>query len=190
MKIWFSSDWHINHKNISGKNESSWSSGHRDFLSLNDMNENIINNINKYCSYDDIIYFIGDFCFGDSKLIPYWRSRILCNTIHFCKGNHDDKIDEYKNFFTSVQDVLSVKHGKHSFFLSHYSHRVWSGSHKGSIHLFGHSHGSIPDYGKSMDVGIDVAKKILGEYRPFSIEEVISIVDKKEVGLPDNHGKK
>jgi calcineurin-like phosphoesterase family protein len=92
-----------------------------------------------------------------------------------------------KDLFTSVQSVLNVKHGKHNFFLSHYSHRVWEGSHKGVIHLYGHSHNTIPDYGKSMDVGIDVAKKILGDYRPFSIEEIIQIMDKKQITKVDNH---
>lgn len=45
------------------------------------------------------------------------------------------------------------------------------------------------NYGKSMDIGIDVAYKLFGEYRPFSIDEIISILDKKEVEYPDHHDK-
>lgn len=94
-----------------------------------------------------------------------------------------------KDCFTTVGDVLEVKHGKHTFFMSHYSHRVWLGSHKGVIHLFGHSHSTLDDkpWGKSMDVGIDSAKKLLGEYRPFSIEEVINIMDKVDIKIIDSH---
>jgi len=95
-----------------------------------------------------------------------------------------------QDVFTSVQDVLTVNHGKHTFFMSHFAHRIWLNSHKGSIHLFGHSHGTIPDYGKSMDVGIDVSKRLIGDYRPFSIEEIISIMDKKETKEADHHKKK
>ncbi len=94
------------------------------------------------------------------------------------------------SLFVSTNDTLTVKHGNHTFFLSHYSHRVWEGSHKGIIHLYGHSHGSIPDYGKSMDCGIDVAKRLLGDYRPFSIEEIIQIMDRKEITFPDHHDSK
>jgi hypothetical protein len=38
-----------------------------------------------------------------------------------------------------------------------------------------------------MDVGVDVAYRMFGEYRPFSLEEIINIMDKKEVILPDRH---
>lgn len=184
MNIWFSSDWHLNHSNISGPKVSKWSSGYRDFDNTHEMNKYIINSINKNVSYDDIIYFLGDFCFGDKKLIPEWRSRISCKNIHFCKGNHDQNIDTYSDVFSSIQDVLTVKHGKHSFFLSHYSHRIWPGKNKGVIHLYGHSHNALPMYDKSMDIGIDSAKFILKDYRPFSIEEVINIMSKVSLNSP------
>lgn len=89
--------------------------------------------------------------------------------------------------FSSVQDVLTVKHGSHTFFMSHYSHRIWEGSHKGTLHLYGHSHDSIPEFGKSMDVGIDCARRILKDYRPFSIEEVINILSKRDIEFVDHH---
>lgn len=100
---------------------------------------------------------------------------------------------EAQELFSSVQDVLTVKHGSHTFFLSHYSHRIWKGSHKGVIHLYGHSHDSLDNsgnyYGKSMDCGIDSAKRILGEYKPFSIEEIISIMEKRDIKTIDKHEK-
>ena len=39
--------------------------------------------------------------------------------------------------------------------LSHYAHRVWPGMHLGDIHLYGHSHGSLPGTAASLDVGVD-----------------------------------
>ena len=76
------------------------------------------------------------------------------------------------------------------FVLSHYGHRVWHGSHKGWIHLYGHSHDTLPSYGKSMDCGIDTAKRLLKEARPFKISEIINITDKFSLEFPDHHDLK
>jgi len=111
----------------------------------------------------------------------------------FIDGKNTDP--EYPNYveaqrlFKSCNDVLTIKDGKNTFFLSHYSHRVWFGSHKGVIHLYGHSHGSIPELGKSMDVGIDSAKKILGDYKPFSLSDITRIMDNKKIHSIDKHAK-
>jgi calcineurin-like phosphoesterase family protein len=187
MNIWFSSDWHISHKNITGPKISNWSSGYRDFDSTKEMDDTILDTINKYVKKDDLIYFLGDFCFGDHTKTPFHRSRIVCKNIHALIGNHDEHIDLYKDCFLSLNDTLHVKHGQTKIFMSHYSHRVWQGHHKGVIHLYGHSHGSIPDYGKSMDVGIDVAKRLYGEYRPFHLDEIVKIMEKRDVVMVDHH---
>jgi calcineurin-like phosphoesterase family protein len=154
---------------------------------VKEMNDTIINNINKYVKYDDILYFLGDFAFGDHRRIPELRSRINCQTIHFIVGNHDEHIYEYKDCFSSINSVLDIIVNNKKIFLSHYAHRVWNKSHHGCIHLYAHSHNSIPDFGKSMDVGIDVAYDRLKEYRPFSITEIIDIMDKKEISELDHH---
>jgi len=188
-KIWFSSDFHINHGNITGPKVSKWKDGYRNFENTYTMNKEIFNNINKYVKSEDVLYFLGDFCFGGHSLTPQWRGHIACQTIHLLRGNHDSHIDIYKDSFTSINDVLTVKHGQHTFFMSHYKHAIWLGSHKGFIHLYGHSHSNAEKWqiGKSMDVGIDNAKKLLGEYRPFSIEEVINLMSKREIFFPDHH---
>lgn len=198
-RIFFSSDWHGYHVNIAGPKVSKWKDGYRNFDNEIEMTEHFIKNINNCVKHDDILYYMGDWSFGNVYNIKRLRDQIHCRTIHLMLGNHDQKIRENKevvyqngsfypqDLFTSVQDVLEVKHGNHTFFMSHYAHRVWSKSHRGYIHLYGHSHDNIPDYGKSIDIGIDVAKRILGEYRPFSIEEIISIMDKKEIKSVDHH---
>ncbi len=69
--------------------------------------------------------------------------------------------------------------------------RVWLGSHKGYYHCYGHSHGSLESkpWGKSMDVGIDSAYRLFGEYRPFSLEEVVEILDKRKIEIVDHHNE-
>lgn len=186
---WFSSDWHLNHTNIAGEKVSNWKKGFRDFDSTYKMNEEIIKTINKYVKWDDELYFLGDLCFGGHKLTPKWRDRINCQTFHWIKGNHDNHAYKYKDSFTSVQDYLELETENNHFVLFHYSMRVWLGSHKGYYHLYGHSHSSLEKLpnGKSIDVGIDNAKRLFGEYRPFSEDELIQILDKREIKFLDQH---
>lgn len=199
MNIWFTSDTHFGHTNIAGPKISNWSSGYRDFNSVHEMNMALVNGINKYVKEDDILYHLGDWSFGGVHNIFQFRNLIICKNVHLILGNHDqhivDKEIKYHDtsfnpieLFSSVQDVLTLNIGKTRLFLSHYSHRVWLGSHKGVIHLYGHSHGSIPDYGKSMDVGVDVAFNKFGEYRPFNIGDITNIMSKRDIEKIDHHG--
>ena len=64
---------------------------------------------------------------------------------------------------------------------------MWNGSHKGVIHLYGHSHGSIEDFNKSMDVGIDAAYSKFREYRPFHINEILDIMKTKTTSESIDH---
>ena len=200
MNIWFTSDSHFGHTNIAGPKISNWSSGYRDFNSVHEMNMALVDGINKYVKEDDILYHLGDWSFGGVHNILQFRNYIVCKNVHLILGNHDqhivDKEIKYHDtsfnpieLFSSVQDVLTLDIGKTKLFLSHYSHRVWLGSHKGVIHLYGHSHGSIPDYGKSMDVGVDVAFKKFGEYRPFNIGDITNIMSKRTIEKIDHHGE-
>jgi len=192
--IWFGSDFHLGHANIAGPKTSKWKEGYRNFDSVAEMNDEIINTINKYVKHDDVLYFLGDFCFGGHRYTPDYRNRLACRTIHVCRGNHDGHIKDYATSFTSIQDVLTIDldrgDPKDMIFMSHYAHRIWLGSHKGVIHLYGHSHDSIPDFGKSMDVGIDVAYRMFGEYRPFELSEIRKIMDSRSVTLVDHHNPK
>jgi calcineurin-like phosphoesterase family protein len=188
--IWFSSDFHFGHNNIAGPMVSQWDKGYRNFETVQGMNKVLITTINRYVKEDDKLYFLGDFAFGGHTNIPGYRHALNVREIHVCRGNHDGHLDKYKDLFTSINDVMWCKDRKdRPIFMSHYSHRVWEGSHKGYIHLYGHSHDSIVDFGKSMDVGVDTAFRLFGEYRPFSIDEVISIMDKREIEFPDHHEK-
>jgi calcineurin-like phosphoesterase family protein len=189
--IWFSSDFHFGHTNIAGAKVSKWDKGYRNFESVEEMDRTLIKTINKYVKEDDIFYFLGDFCFRGHANTPSYRYSLKCQTIHVCRGNHDRHIDKYAYCFSSINDVMwCVERKDRPIFMSHYSHRTWEGSHKGYLHLYGHSHGTIQDFGKSMDVGMDVAYRLTGEYRPFSIDEIVEIMDKKEKEMPDHYGEK
>lgn len=200
MNIWFTSDTHYGHTNIAGESISRWQRGYRDFGSVWEMNEALVGAINKYVREDDILYHLGDWSLGGVHNIKLFRDSILCRNIHLILGNHDQHIrDGGTKFhetsfnpiqlFSSVQDVLEVSHGKHRFFMSHYPHLSWHGAPKGVIMLHGHQHGSFNHLNQNtlrMDVGIDSAKMILGQSRPFSIEEVIHLNGRKKI-IPIAH---
>jgi hypothetical protein len=77
------------------------------------------------------------------------------------------------------------------FLAKDFKHAIWEGSHKGYWHLYGHSHSSAEHWeiGKSMDVGVDNAYRLLGEYRPFSLEEVGKFMSQREIHNVDHHDK-
>lgn len=193
-RIFLASDFHLGHANIAGPKTSQWKTGYRNFDSIEEMDYTIIDNINKNIKQDDTLIFHGDFCFGGHHRTPDYRRRIICQNIHIIRGNHDHHIDKYAGFFTSIQDYLDMTlkttdGKKHPFIMCHYAFRVWLGSHKGFYHTYGHSHGSLEHSpnGKSMDVGIDNAYRLFGEYRPFYLEEVIDILDRRQIAFHDHH---
>lgn len=199
--IYFTSDTHYGHANIASKNSSRWKEGYRHFNSLEEHNQALVKAINQTVKEDDILYHLGDWSFGGKENIKKFRDQLRCQTIHLIFGNHDhhiENVDElipgtgnyYHELFSSTQHYAEVSHNGRIFVLSHYGHRVWHGSHKGWIHLYGHSHDSLPPYGKSMDVGVDTAIRMLGEPRPFSISEVIDFMNKQPLEFPDHHDLK
>jgi calcineurin-like phosphoesterase family protein len=193
QRIYFTSDLHLLHKNVSGPERSSWTDGYRDFQDEYKMTDYLVNSINEVVAQDDILFNLGDFGFQDHKRIPEMRQRIVCQNLYHVLGNHDSHIPKYQDQFTSVDSLvhLEVRMDKkiYNFILCHYAMRVWLGNHKGFYHLYGHSHASLEHtpWGKSMDVGVDSYKRWTGDYKPFSIEEVISILDKREVKTIDHH---
>jgi len=154
------------------------------------MNQALVDGINKYVKADDVLYHLGDWSFGGVDNIKLFRDSLICQNIHLIRGNHDDNIEGSQiDLFSSVQNVLEVSHGKNRFFMSHYPHLSWHHSSKGVIMLHGHEHGSFNHLNQNtlrMDVGIDSAKMILGEFRPFSIEEVIDLNSRKKI-IPIKH---
>lgn len=198
--IWITSDTHYGHANIAGPSISRWSGGYRDFDTIHQMNMTLVEGINKYVKEDDILYHLGDWSFGGVHNIKKFRDSIICQNIHLIRGNHDQHIVDKEikfldtsfntiDLFTSVQDVLEVSHGKHRLFLSHYPHLSWHHAYKEVIMLHGHEHGLFDNLNINtlrMDVGVDVSYKIYGEYRPFSIEEVIDLNSRKKI-IPIKH---
>jgi calcineurin-like phosphoesterase family protein len=174
--IYFTSDTHFGHKNIIEYCE-------RPFDDVHEMNKTIIDNINKVVGLDDTLYILGDFCYKGKKPIEY-RSRIVCQDIHLILGNHDKRNHYQDNThgFSTVQDVKEIIYCNQRIFMSHYCHKVWAASHKGSIHLYAHSHSKfdvedrVSDR-KVLDVGVDNCTNYGKPFgQPFSFKEIQKII--------------
>lgn len=198
-QIWFTSDPHAYHKNIC-KGTSEWdiNGGEqqrvRDFINPEQMTEEIVKAWNKHVQWDDELWCLGDWSFGGFNNIKKFRDQINCRNIHLILGNHDHHIENNKenirDLFSSVQYYKELSLHGHKVVLLHYGMRVWNKSHKGAIHLFGHSHNTLPPHGKSMDVGVDCAFERFGVYRPFSWMEIQSIMSKRESEIVDHHNSR
>jgi len=134
------------------------------------MDEVIIENHNKVVGPNDLFYFLGDLSFQldvARKAIPRMNGKW-----YFIFGNHDKKLrGGIRDQVTWYGDQKVIKVNGTKITLSHFPMRAWDGSFHGHLHFYGHEHGTIAPTQGSLDVGIDNAYRILGEYRPFSLEE-------------------
>jgi calcineurin-like phosphoesterase family protein len=186
--IHFISDTHFSHRRICEY------SG-RPFSSVEEMNEALITNWNQRVQPTDTVYHLGDFSFSSYDEFKRLIHR-LHGKIHIILGNHDKMIIQHREELLatkwkhpgigSIQYYLELKAEGQLFCLFHYGCRVWRNSHHGSIMLYGHSHGSLPPHGKSVDVGVD-CKEITPDYRPISITEVIAYMSKRQGETVDHH---
>lgn len=81
MERWVTSDTHFYHERILEYCQ-------RPFDSVEEMNEAIIKNWNEVVARDDIIYVLGDFCFGNKEMLKNVVSRLNGRKI-LILGNHD-----------------------------------------------------------------------------------------------------
>lgn len=180
MNYWFTSDTHFGHANILRY-------CNRPFKDSVEMNETIISNWNRVVDKDDLIYHLGDFCFGGDDIFARLIGR-LHGLIVFIKGNHDKVAWKNRHKFYSFSDSYrEIKINGQDITLCHYSMRVWNKSHHGAWHLYGHSHGSLPDdpNSRSFDCGVDCHN-----FTPINFEQVQKIMDKKLWKPIDHHGRK
>ncbi len=150
--IWFTSDFHLGHSNIIRFCR-------RPFANAHERNEAIVESMNSCVKPDDTLYFLGDFCLGSPRYVTEYRERLACKTIHFIEGSHDKTPRKLQHLFASWNLLAQVHVGKQPIVLCHYAMRVWPHHARGAWHLYGHSHGNLPDdpLALSMDVGVESA---------------------------------
>lgn len=169
--IFFTADLHLNHEKVILFTT-------RPFKSIVEHDEYVIARINNRVGQKDRLYVLGDVSW---RAVGQELGKIVCKDIHLIWGNHDRQ--NFGKWFKTAEDVTEIKIGEQKVFLSHYPHAFWPSSHRGSMHLYGHCHSQREETldkafpgRRSMDVGIDNAWKLLGEYCPFSEGEIMDIL--------------
>ena len=187
MVVFFTSDWDLGHSNIISYCQ-------RPFATIEEMDAAIIANTNALVAPEDTLYHLGDWSFGMrgknfAAAAEAYRERVQCKNIVLIWGNHDKKgrgNERFERLFQSTHELLELTFGDQLFVLCHYAMRVWNRSHHGSYHLYGHSHGSLPDdpTARSFDCGVDCFG-----FKPLRLEEVSAIMQKKDWKPIDHHGR-
>lgn len=180
MNCWFTSDTHFHHANIIKY-------CNRPFADTVEMNNALIENWNSVVGDNDLVYHLGDFAFGREDFMFDMLIKRLKGKIVFLKGNHDRLAWRNRDkFFAHSDSYREIEVNGKDITLCHYAMRVWNKSHHGAWHLYGHSHGTLPDdpNALSFDCGVDCHN-----YTPISFEQVEAIMAKKTFKPIDHHGK-
>ena len=161
-KIFVTSDLHFDHNNIVKL-------AYRPFNDVKEMNEKIIENWNNVVKLGDIVYILGDITMGKSAEVVFGFLKRLNGNMTIIKGNHDRQ---------SVSDIqyLERKEYERDFVMFHYPIEEWNGSHRGSIHLHGHTHSNIKSDKKNRyNVCLEA-----NDYTPVELKSIIEYFEKEE----------
>lgn len=179
MSNWFTADLHLGHANIIKY-------CNRPFTSASEMDMTLIQRWNSVVKPEDTVYFLGDFCFAVTEQAKAYLSQ-LHGQIHFIEGNHDKSAFQIKHMFSSYRKFSEINIENTPITLCHYAMRVFNKSHRGAYHLYGHSHGTLPedDTTLSFDCGVDT-----NNFYPYSWEDVKRRMSAKLWKPIDHHGNK
>lgn len=159
VKKFYTSDTHLMHERLLGMQP-------RPFATIEEHDEEIIRRWNSVVGDEDIVYHLGDFAFSLKQNADRVREIFarLKGRKYLIIGNHD--VSKKGGLHPALADLdwaarpehaMRTKDGGHEVYLSHYAARTWPCSGYGAFHFFGHSHGKLPGYGRSRDVGVDVS---------------------------------
>jgi len=208
-QIWFTSDPHFNHGNIikysmrtpfmnkaelevmttGTKEEQKKLRISRESINL--MNTTMIDNINSVVDAGDHLVCLGDWVMGKNvaQTAKEFRDRIHCKRIDLIWGNHDKHV--IGNNFDRTSHLHRYKwewNGEVIRLVAcHYAMRIWDGSHRGVLHLYGHSHGALKEdlHARSFDCGVDS-----WGYMPINTDTILKKMATKTFKPIDHHGKR
>ncbi len=155
---------------------------HRGFSSVARMDKILIEAWNDTVKASGIIVICGDFFWSKN---PYYVEKILKrlkgNKI-FVKGNHDYWVKKLKYPFRRIyQKNLKFGNGNNQYIVCcHYPMASWNRKMYGAWQIHGHTHGNYPPLPNQIDVSVDNAKTMLGEWRPFTHAEIKYLLTTKE----------
>jgi calcineurin-like phosphoesterase family protein len=168
-EFFWTADLHLDHSNMIEY-------CNRPYRDSDHMNEQLLGNINKTVGKGDVLIIAGDLTLWHKKEKVYKDFINEMNGTIIClKGNHDYWLGKGKGryiYHKKIGDLFTVT--------CHYAMRVWNRSNRGAIHMHGHSHDQLYPWPNSQDVGVDTAFRLLGEYRPFHLDEILELIEHRK----------
>jgi len=185
MKVWFTADLHLGHSNIikfcqrpfmSPQEQEQARRSPRGKLRLSEETVRrhdaaLLEAINSRVAEGDILWVVGDFCWGPLHEATRYRDHIRCRHVHLVWGNHDQR--SIRPLFDQVLEQGMIHVEGQDIWLNHYPMRSWNKSFHGSWHVYGHVHGRLMaedlanESTLTRDVGVDAC-----DYRPWSFEDL------------------
>ena len=164
--IWVISDTHFGHQNILGFKDSQGNPV-RDFNSVEEMNEVMIERWNSLVKPGDKVYHLGDVFFGPKENFKsLWPK--LNGSKRLVVGNHDDiKFLSSGGFFAKV--LMWRVFTEFGLLLTHTPQHqsAFTGKRNGLLNVHGHIHQNPSPEGPYRNVSVEQT-----DYYPINIEEL------------------
>jgi calcineurin-like phosphoesterase family protein len=164
--VYYTADLHLGHANVirfCG----------RPYLSVQEMDEALIENWNAVVRANDDVYILGDFFYRNEEPAEQTLKR-LKGKKHLILGNHDKKwvrgVDLARHF-VEVTNMLAYKVDGVKYTLCHYPMLSWDGRGRGGGYMIhGHTHNSTLQYVDDhlLNAGVDI-----NGYRPVAFDELV-----------------
>jgi calcineurin-like phosphoesterase family protein len=189
QRIFFTSDTHAGHANVirydNAALEPILGRRPRPYRSVEEMDAAMVALWNSVVGPKDVVYHLGDMCLHKAPREAIAWTRQLNGKIRLLILIREGLVEPVAPEHELKVEDPDADSGSQMIMLSHYAHRVWNKSHHGSWHLFGHSHGSLPDdpASRSFDVGC-----MLFDMKPIPYARVKSIMSTKRLAPVDHHG--
>jgi len=175
--IYLISDFHLGHKNILEYEKES-----RPFQSLDEMEEVIIDNINKTVKETDILWNLGDVMFGGkgADRLDAFMAKIKCKRNYLVCGNHDFQRPSFymqhgfkwaTRYPIMMRDFIWLAHAR--FYLN---------KQMPYILIHGHAHSSLPFFDPQCYWYFNVSCEVIG-HTPIALEEILETY-RKYVDVP------
>jgi len=181
MTVYVTGDCHLGHTAIIKYTG-------RPFLTIKEHDEALIGERNRIVGPEDTVYDLGDVTLGDEQVARRYFARmngklfVLGNTFH-----HDRRWLSGGLYWTKHYEVVilppihTMKIDDLFIVLCHFPFAVWDRKHYNSLHLHAHCHNKYkPEQGLILDVGVDSIFKLLGQYRPISLDEIVEYMKSRE----------
>jgi len=126
---------HFCHENVIGFDD-------RPFVSVEKMNETLVENWNSRVSEEDTVYILGDGFWKNEENSVKLIQRLNGHK-HLIRGNHDRVNGRLKDYYESIESYGEVNDEGRLVILSHYPMLFYKNQRYGAVMLYGHVHNSV-----------------------------------------------